>query len=44
MTGNKVTDKIDSVSKKSAKEWQNDKTEVDAESVTTEKIISPEER
>ena len=47
MTGNKLADKIKitSVSKKSTKELQNTKTEVDVERATLKKrYISPEER
>ena len=50
LIGNKISDKITSVSmelrsKKSTKELPNDKTEVDVEKTTTEKrYISPEER
>ena len=43
--GNKIADKITSVSKKSTKELQNNETEDDAEKATHKKIyISPEER
>ena len=44
MTSNKITDQITRVSKKSTKEWQNNETEVDVETATSEKKISPEER
>ena len=45
LIGNKADDKIKCVSKKSAKELQNNKTEVDVERATTNKrYISPEER
>ena len=45
MIGNKIADKITSVSKKSAKELQNKETEVDVERATPKKrYISPEER
>ena len=45
MIGNKIADKITSVSKKSAKELPNDETEVDVERATLKKrYISPEER
>ena len=45
MIGNKIADKITSVSKKSAKKLQNNETEVDVERATTKKrYISPEER
>ena len=45
MTGNKIADKITSVSKSSTKELPNDETEVDAEKATPkERYISPEER
>ena len=46
MTGNKIVDKIKSVSKKSAKELSNDETEEeDAERATHQKrYITPEER
>ena len=45
MTGNKISDNITSVSKKSAKELQNNKSEVDVKRVTPKKrYISPEER
>ena len=45
MTGNKIADKIASVSKKSAKELPNDETEVYVERATLKKrYISPEER
>ena len=44
MSGNKITGKIESVSKKSTKEWRNNETELDVEKVTSEKKISPEER
>ena len=46
LIGNKIADKITSVSKKkSTKELPNDKTEEDVERVTTKKrYISPEER
>ena len=43
--GNKIADEITSVSKKSAKELQNNETEVDVERATPKKrYISPEER
>ena len=43
--GNKIANKITSVSIKSAKDLQNDKTEVDVERATPKKrYISPEER
>ena len=43
--GNKIADKITSVSKKSTKELPNDETEVDVERATPKKrYISPEER
>ena len=42
---NKIADKITFASKKSAEEWQNNKTEVDLERATPKKrYISPEER
>ena len=45
LIGNKIADKIRSVSKKSAKELQNNETEVDVERATPKKrYISPEER
>ena len=45
MIGNKIADKITSVSKKSTKELPNDETEVDVEKTTPKKrYISPEER
>ena len=45
MIGNKIANKITSVSIKSAKYLQNDKTEVDVERATPKKrYISPEER
>ena len=45
MTGNKISDNITSVSKKSAKELQNNKSEVDVKRVTPKKrYVSPEER
>ena len=45
LIGNKIADKITSVSKKSAKELQNNETEVDVERATPKKrYISPEER
>ena len=45
MIGNKISDKITSVSKKPTKELQNNKTEVDVEKATPKKInLSPEER
>ena len=46
MIGNKITDKITSASKKSAKELHtNDETEEDVEVTTYKKrLISPEER
>ena len=45
MIGNKITDKITSVSKKSAQELQNNETEVGVERATPKKrYISPEER
>ena len=45
MIGNKIADKITSVSKKSAKELQNKETEIDLERTTRKKrYISPEER
>ena len=45
LIGNKIGDKITSVSKKSTKELPNDETEVDVERATTKKrYISPEER
>ena len=45
LTGNKIADKITSVSKSSTKELPNDETEVDAEKATPkERYISPEER
>ena len=45
MIGNKITDQITSVWKKSTKELPNDETEEDAEIATHKKrYISPEER
>ena len=45
LIGNKIADKIISVSKKSPKELPNDETEVDVERATPMKrYISPEER
>ena len=45
LIGNKIVDKIASVSKKSTKELPNDETEVDVEIATPNKrYISPEER
>ena len=45
MIGNSIADKITSASKKSAKELQNNETEVDVERATPKKrYISPEER
>ena len=45
MIGNKISDKITSVSKKSAKGLQNNESEVDVKRVTPKKrYISPEER
>ena len=45
LIGNKIADKITSVSKKSTKELPNDETEVDVERATPKKrYISPEER
>ena len=45
LTGNKIADKIISVSKKPAKELANDETEEDLERATIKKrYISPEER
>ena len=45
MIGNKIADKITSVSRKSAKELLNDETEADVERATPKKrYISPEER
>ena len=45
LIGNKSADKITNVSKKSAKELQNNETEVDAERATPKKrCISPEEK
>ena len=45
LIGNKISDKITNVSKKSTKELPNDGTEVDVERATTKKrYISPEER
>ena len=45
LIGNKIADKITSVSKKSTKELPNDETEVDVERATSKKrYISPEER
>ena len=45
MIGNKIADKITSVSKKPAKELPNDETEADVERATPKKrYISPEER
>ena len=45
LIGNKIADEITSVSKKSAKELQNNETEVDVERATPKKrYISPEER
>ena len=45
LIGNKIADKITSVSKKSTEELPNDKTEVDVERATPKKrYISPEER
>ena len=42
--GNKIADEITSVSKKSAKELQNNETEVDVERATPkERYVSPEE-
>ena len=45
LIGNKIADKITSVSKKSTKELPNDETEVDVERATPiKRYISPEER
>ena len=45
MIGNKIADKITSVSKKSTKELRNNETEVHVERATPKKrYISPEER
>ena len=45
LIGNKIADKITSVSKKFTKELPNDETEVDVERATPKKrYISPEER
>ena len=45
MIGNKITDKITRVSKKSTKELQNNETEVDVERAAPKKrYICPEER
>ena len=45
LVGNKIADKITSVSRKFTKELQNDETEVDVERPTPKKrYISPEER
>ena len=45
MIGNKIADKITSVSKKSANDLQNNETEEDVERTTHKKrYISPEER
>ena len=45
LIGNKIADKITTVSKKSAKKLQNNETEVEAEKATPKKrYISPEER
>ena len=45
LIGNKIADKMTSISKKSAKELPNDETEVDVEWVTPKKIyIFPEEK
>ena len=45
LTGNKIADKITSVSKKSTKQLPNDETEVDVDRVTPKKrCISPDER
>ena len=45
MIGNKVADKIKSLSKKSTKELQSNKIEIDVERATPKKrYISPEER
>ena len=45
MIGNKIADKITSVSKKSSNQLPNDETELDVERVTSKKrYISPEER
>ena len=45
LIGNKIADKIRSVSKKSTKDLPNDETDVDAEKATPKKrYISPEER
>ena len=45
LIGNKITDKIRRVSKKSTKDLPNDETDVDAEKATPKKrYISPEER
>ena len=44
LIGNKIADEITSVSKRSAKELQNNETEVDAEITTHKKnYVSPEE-
>ena len=44
MIGNKIADKITTVSKKSAKELQNNETDVDVQGATPKKrYISPEE-
>ena len=45
LIGNKIADKIRNVSKKSAKELQNNETKIDVERATPKKrYISPEER
>ena len=45
LVGNKIADKITSLSKKSSKELPNDETEVDVKRVTNKKrYMSPEER
>ena len=45
LTGNKIADKITSVSKKSTRELQNNRTEVGVDRATPKKrYISPEER
>ena len=45
MISKKISDKITSISKKSAKELQNNETEIDVERATPKKrYISPEER
>ena len=44
LIGNKIADKITSVSKKSNKKLPNNETEEDAEIITHKRYISPEER